>query len=200
MEIKQLKLKDLVPYINNPRKEQAVDKVASSIKEFGWQQPIVVDENNVIIVGHTRYQAAKKLNLKTVPVQIAKGLTDAQTKAYRLADNKLNENALWDLDMLSFEIDGLKEIGFTDFENLGFSTDDLDDILINGEEAEFPEISAGDKEPFQQITFTLHDSQAKIVKDAVARAIKNLDKDLSVNANANGNAIAKICEQFNGIS
>ena len=200
MEIKQLKLKDLVPYINNPRKEQAVDKVASSIKEFGWQQPIVVDENNVIIVGHTRYQAAKKLNLKTVPVQIAKGLTDAQTKAYRLADNKLNENALWDLDMLSFEIDGLKEIGFTDFENLGFSTDDLDDILINGEEAEFPEISAGDKEPFQQITFTLHDSQAKIVKDAVARAIKNLDKDLSVNANANGNAIAKICEHFNGIS
>ncbi len=200
MEIKQLKLENLVPYINNPRKEQAVDKVASSIKEFGWQQPIVVDENNVIIVGHTRYQAAKKLNLKTVPVQIAKGLTDAQTKAYRLADNKLNENALWDLDMLSFEIDGLKEIGFTDFENLGFSTDDLDDILINGEEAEFPEISAGDKEPFQQITFTLHDSQAKIVKDAVARAIKNLDKDLSVNANANGNAIAKICEHFNGIS
>jgi len=200
MEIKQLKLENLVPYINNPRKEQAVDQVASSIKEFGWQQPIVVDENNVIIVGHTRYQAAKKLNLKTVPVQIAKGLTDAQTKAYRLADNKLNENALWDLDMLSFEIDGLKEIGFTDFENLGFSTDDLDDILINGEEAEFPEISAGDKEPFQQITFTLHDSQAKIVKDAVARAIKNLDKDLSVNANANGNAIAKICEQFNGIS
>jgi len=200
MEIKQLKLENLVPYINNPRKEQAVDKVASSIKEFGWQQPIVVDEHNVIIVGHTRYQAAKKLNLKTVPVQIAKGLTDAQTKAYRLADNKLNENALWDLDMLSFEIDGLKEIGFTDFENLGFSTDDLDDILINGEEAEFPEISAGDKEPFQQITFTLHDSQAKIVKDAVARAIKNLDKDLSVNANANGNAIAKICEHFNGIS
>jgi len=200
MEIKQLKLENLVPYINNPRKEQAVDKVASSIKEFGWQQPIVVDENNVIIVGHARYQAAKKLNLKTVPVQIAKGLTDAQTKAYRLADNKLNENALWDLDMLSFEIDGLKEIGFTDFENLGFSTDDLDDILINGEEAEFPEISAGDKEPFQQITFTLHDSQAKIVKDAVARAIKNLDKDLSVNANANGNAIAKICEHFNGIS
>jgi len=200
MEIKQLKLENLVPYINNPRKEQAVDKVASSIKEFGWQQPIVVDENNVIIVGHTRYQAAKKLNLKTVPVQIAKGLTDAQTKAYRLADNKLNENALWDLDMLSFEIDGLKEIGFTDFENLGFSTDDLDDILINGEEAEFPEISAGDKEPFQQITFTLHDSQAKIVKDAVARAIKSLDKDLSVNANANGNAIAKICEHFNGIS
>jgi len=200
MEIKQLKLENLVPYINNPRKEQAVDKVASSIKEFGWQQPIVVDEHNVIIVGHTRYQAAKKLNLKTVPVQIAKGLTDAQTKAYRLADNKLNENALWDLDMLSFEIDGLKEIGFTDFENLGFSTDDLDDILINGEEAEFPEISAGDKEPFQQITFTLHDSQAKIVKDAVARAIKSLDKDLSVNANANGNAIAKICEHFNGIS
>lgn len=200
MEIKQLKLEDLVPYINNPRKEQAVDKVASSIKEFGWQQPIVVDENNVIIVGHTRYQAAKKLKLKTVPVQIAKGLTDAQTKAYRLADNKLNENALWDLDMLSFEIDALKEIGFTDFENLGFSTDDLDDILINGEEAEFPEISAGDKEPFQQITFTLHDSQAKIVKDAVARAIKSLDKDLSVNANANGNAIAKICEHFNGIS
>ena len=200
MEIKQLKLKDLIPYANNPRKEQAIDKVASSIKEFGWQQPIVVDENNVIIVGHTRYQAAQKLGFENVPVQIAKGLNEAQTKAYRLADNKLNENALWDLDMLAFELDSLKEIGFTNFENLGFSAVDLDNILINGEESEFPEISAGDKEPFQQITFTLHDSQAKIVKDAVARAIKNLDKDLSVNLNSNGNAIAKICEHFNEIS
>ena len=85
----------LIPYHNNPRKNQAVDKVASSIKEFGWQQPIVVDESKVIVVGHTRYQAAQKLGLKEVPIHIAKGLTESQINAYRLLDNRANQDALW---------------------------------------------------------------------------------------------------------
>jgi len=129
MEIKQLKLKDLIPYANNPRKKQAIDKVASSIKEFGWQQPIVVDEEMVIVVGHTRYQAAQKLGLDKVPVQIATGLTDAQIKAYRLLDNRANQDALWDDDMLKIEVQDIDKMDI-DLALTGFNEKELDDLLF----------------------------------------------------------------------
>ena len=129
MEIKQLKLKDLIPYANNPRKKQAIDKVASSIKEFGWQQPIVVDEEMVIVVGHTRYQAAQKLGLDKVPVQIATGLTDAQIKAYRLLDNRANQDALWDDDMLKIEVQDIDKMDI-DLALTGFEEKELDKLLF----------------------------------------------------------------------
>ena len=129
MEIKQLKLKDLIPYANNPRKKQAIDKVASSIKEFGWQQPIVVDQDMVIVVGHTRYQAAQKLGLDKVPVQIATGLTDAQIKAYRLLDNRANQDALWDDDMLKIEVQDIDKMDI-DLALTGFNEKELDDLLF----------------------------------------------------------------------
>tara|TARA_R100001594_G_scaffold30570_1_gene57145 strand:+ start:9349 stop:10551 length:1203 start_codon:yes stop_codon:yes gene_type:complete len=129
MEIKQLELKDLIPYAKNPRKKQAVDKVASSIKEFGWQQPLVVDESNVIIVGHTRYQAAQKLGLEKAPVQVAKGLTDAQIKAYRLLDNRANQDALWDDDMLKIEVQDLDKMDI-DLALTGFDEKELEKLLF----------------------------------------------------------------------
>ena len=129
MEIKQLELKDLIPYANNPRKKQAIDKVASSIKEFGWQQPIVVDEEMVIVVGHTRYQAAQKLGLDKVPVQIATGLTDAQIKAYRLLDNRANQDALWDDDMLKIEVQDIDKLDI-DLALTGFDEKELDKLLF----------------------------------------------------------------------
>lgn len=129
MEIKQLELKDLIPYANNPRKKQAIDKVASSIKEFGWQQPIVVDEEMVIVVGHTRYQAAQKLGLDKVPVQIATGLTDAQIKAYRLLDNRANQDALWDDDMLKIEVQDIDKMDI-DLALTGFDEKELDKLLF----------------------------------------------------------------------
>jgi len=129
MEIKQLKLKDLIPYANNPRKKQAIDKVASSIKEFGWQQPIVVDQDMVIVVGHTRYQAAQKLGLDKVPVQIATGLTDAQIKAYRLLDNRANQDALWDDDMLKIEVQDIDKMDI-DLALTGFDEKELDKLLF----------------------------------------------------------------------
>lgn len=102
-----MKLSEIRPYENNPRKNDgAVDKVANSIREFGWQQPIVVDKDNVIIVGHTRWKAAKKLKLKTVPVVVA-DLSEEQAKAYRIADNSTGEIATWDYDLLVPEIQGL---------------------------------------------------------------------------------------------
>ena len=129
MEIKQLELKDLIPYANNPRKKQAIDKVASSIKEFGWQQPIVVDQDMVIVVGHTRYQAAQKLGLDKVPVQIATGLTDAQIKAYRLLDNRANQDALWDDDMLKIEVRDIDKLDI-DLALTGFDEKELDKLLF----------------------------------------------------------------------
>jgi len=129
MEIKQLELKDLTPYANNHRKKQAIDKVASSIKEFGWQQPIVVDQDMVIVVGHTRYQAAQKLGLDKVPVQIATGLTDAQIKAYRLLDNRANQDALWDDDMLKIEVQDIDKMDI-DLALTGFDEKELDKLLF----------------------------------------------------------------------
>lgn len=96
-KITLMALSDITPYENNPRNnEEAVEKVANSIKEFGFNQPIVVDRDNVIIVGHTRYLAAQELGLTEAPVIVAGNLSDEQARAYRLADNKTNEIATWD--------------------------------------------------------------------------------------------------------
>ena len=123
MKVEEWEVGRIVPYENNPRlNEDAVEKVAASIKEFGFRQPIVVDEKGTIIVGHTRYKAALELGLKTVPVHVAAGLTPEQAAAYRLADNKTAEFAFWDSDALGIELDALGSSGF-DMEPFGFDAD-----------------------------------------------------------------------------
>lgn len=105
MKIEDWDIEKLIPYARNPRKNSdTVDGLAASIKEFGFQQPIVVDVENVIVVGHTRYLAAKKLGLKKVPVHVAKELTPDQAKAYRIVDNKLQEKSKWDYELLQLEL------------------------------------------------------------------------------------------------
>jgi len=111
--------------------DAAVDAVAASIKEFGWRQPVVVDKDGVIICGHTRWKAAQKLGLKKVPVHVATGLTPAQVKAYRLADNKSGEFAEWDMELLPIELAGLQDMDF-DLDLTGFSDDDLAKLLNPG--------------------------------------------------------------------
>src|ERR1700680_319465 len=99
------------PYENNPRiNDAAVDAVAASIKEFGFRQPIVVDEQGVIIVGHTRYKAAQKLCLEKVPVHVARGLTPAQVRAYRIADNQTANLSHFDGDRLAVELAELQQM------------------------------------------------------------------------------------------
>lgn len=116
MDVIEKKLKDIKPYEKNPRKnDNAIDAVASSISQFGFKNPIVVDGNNVIICGHTRYKAAKKLGLDSVPCVVASDLTEEQIKAYRLADNKVSELADWDIDLLNEELDGIFDIDMSDF-------------------------------------------------------------------------------------
>jgi DNA modification methylase len=131
VKIEDRPVEAITPYQNNPRRNsQAVECVAKSIKEFGFRQPIVVDEQGVIIVGHTRWKAAKKLGMTTVPVHVAEGLTPAQIKAYRIADNKTNELAEWDLDILPVELKELQALDVR-LEDLGFDPHELERIMGN---------------------------------------------------------------------
>lgn len=127
---------DLRPYSENPRRnDAAVDAVANSIREFGFRQPIVVDEDWVIIAGHTRYKAAQMLGIAEVPVHVATGLTAAQVAAYRLADNKTAELAEWDDSLLEAEIRRLQAFEF-DLDLLAFSDDELAKLLGEDEPAD----------------------------------------------------------------
>src|SRR5947209_5888857 len=111
MKVQVRPITSIRPYDRNPRlNDQAVDAVAASIREFGFRQPIVVDEEGVIIVGHTRYKAALKLGLDKVPVHVATGLTPAQIKAYRLADNQTANLSQWDYDSLPLELAELQKM------------------------------------------------------------------------------------------
>ena len=131
IKIENIETNKILPYINNPRKNLNADKVASSIKEFGFQQPIVVDKEMIIIVGHTRHQAAKLLGLKTVPVVIAE-LPPLKAKAYRIADNRLNEDSEWDMGLLNIEFTDLLDNNF-EMENLGFDDKELERLIVGDE-------------------------------------------------------------------
>lgn len=146
MEIINMLLTDLVPYEKNPRKnDEAVKYVAESIRQFGFKVPIIVDLDGVIVAGHTRYKAAKKLKLKEVPCIVADDLTDEQIKAFRLADNKVAEKSEWDFDLLSDELEGIFDI---DMELFGFEDvieeQDAVEDDYNGEVPEEPESKRGD--------------------------------------------------------
>jgi hypothetical protein len=132
MKIELRLLSEVKPYAGNPRcNDDAVPAVAASIREFGFRQPIVVDETGVIIVGHTRYKAALSLGLRKVPVHVAKGLTPEQTKAYRLADNQTNRLSDWDTDRLVAELIDLQRVDF-DLDLLGFAADQVAALLEPG--------------------------------------------------------------------
>ena len=130
MKVKMVAIEDVVPYARNPRKNMAaITKVSASLKEFGWQQPIVVDKEMVVIAGHTRLEAAWSLKYKKVPVQIADKLTDAQVKAYRIADNRVSQEAEWDIDLLKLELSDLDGLDY-DLLLTGFDDDELNGMLV----------------------------------------------------------------------
>ncbi|MCU0081865.1 DNA modification methylase [Streptococcus danieliae] len=154
MQIIQKELGEIRPYPGNPRiNDEAVDPVAESIREFGFKVPIVIDRTGEIINGHTRYKAAQKLNLKSVPVIVADDLSEEQIKAFRLADNKTSEIAQWDLELLFDEMSEITDLDMTlfGFEESDYSLDDIseetesetaDGDEIEKAEAEF--VSLGD--------------------------------------------------------
>ena len=129
MKIEQRNIDDIRPYEGNPRvNDAAVDAVAASLREFGWRQPVVVDADGVIVCGHTRWKAAKKLGLEKAPVHVAKDLTPAQIKAYRLADNQTAGLSDWDFELLPIELGDLQAMDF-DLGLLGFDPDELARLL-----------------------------------------------------------------------
>ena len=137
MRVENWPIERVKPYENNPRKnDDAVEKVANSIREFGWQQSIVVDEKGVIICGHTRYRAAQMLGLSEVPVTVAEGLTENQVQAYRLADNKTGELADWDFDKLNAELEAIDWLD-CDMTQFGFYLDNEDEA-DQGQEGAVP--------------------------------------------------------------
>jgi len=143
MKTELVPIESITPYARNPRKNEGlpVAKVKASLKEYGWQQPLVVDKGMTIVVGHTRYQAALELGMTEVPVHIADNLTPTQIKAYRIADNKTATFSEWDMELLGLEFDDLKADGF-DLELTGFDDDELLQMDLDGEPA-----TEGDTEP-----------------------------------------------------
>lgn len=126
LEIVYKKLEQLTPYENNPRNnEKAIEKVANSIEDFGFKVPIVIDKDNIIVAGHTRYLAAKELGLEEVPCIVADDLDKEQIKAFRLADNKVGEFSEWDFDKLEEELLAL-QFDF-DMDDFGFGDEDKGD-------------------------------------------------------------------------
>lgn len=191
MEIQNIELSKLTPYGKNAKKhpKKQIEQVAASIKEFGFRQPIVTDKDMVLIVGHGRLEAAKLLGLKEVPVVIA-DLTEEQAKAYRLADNKLNETE-WDMDLVLEELtlmsDDMVELtGFSE----GVDLDELGDSF---------DLPSGDKSPYRQMTFTLADNQASLIENAV-KVAKGTEQfnyiETFGNENGNGNALYLILTQW----
>ena len=160
MKVQIVKIDKIIPYINNPRKNQNVDKVANSIKEFGFRQPLVVDKDYNIIVGHTRFQAAKQIGLKEVPIHIA-NLNKEQLKAYRIADNRVNQESEWDYQLLHNELKDLMNEDYSMF-TLGFEDLELENI-INADSLStkwldqmkewknMPEFKHDDKTPYKRL-------------------------------------------------
>lgn len=189
LKVEYRKVTDLNPYANNPRlNDGAVDAVAASIKEFGFKVPIVVDSDGVIVAGHTRLKAAKKLGIDTVPVIVADDLTPEQVKAFRLADNKTSELAKWDLGKLDIELGEIENIDMNDF---GFDEieADADDF---GTAFELPD---GDKNEICQMTFTLHEKQKELIEYAIGLVKDNISETFG-NTNTNGNALYEVVRQW----
>lgn len=178
----------LVPYKGNPRRnDAAVDKVAESIKAFGFKVPIVIDKDNVIVAGHTRLKAAKKLGLSEVPVIRADDLSEEKIRAFRLADNKTAELAQWDLVALEEELSMLE----MPMEPFGFENADVraEDF---GEGFTLPD---GDKPSEVTMTFSLHKKQQAIIEAALADVAMEGVETFG-NNHVNGNALYAICLEW----
>lgn len=179
---------ELIPYENNARiNDKAIDIVANSIQEFGFKNPVIIDKNKVIVAGHTRVEACKKLGIDKVPCIIADDLTEEQIKAFRLADNKVAEVAEWDYNKLDAELAQIE----LDMSKFNF---DIKDINVDDFGTDFT-LPSGDKGDIEQMTFTLHKEQAELIRYAIS-ITKNEVVETFGNSNSNGNAIYEVVRQW----
>lgn len=201
-KLEQVDITTLIPYARNARthSDAQVAQIAASIREFGFNNPILIDADNGIIAGHGRVLAAHKLGLDKAPCLRLGHLTETQKRAYIIADNRLAELSGWDTELLALEIEDLR-LEDVNLDLIGFDAGALEAMFEDGfagdvEESEMPELPEGDRAPFQQMTFTLHDEQAEQVNQAIKQS-KGLGPFVdSPNENSNGNALARICETY----
>jgi ParB-like chromosome segregation protein Spo0J len=187
----------LLPYARNARTHSPdqVKQLAASMREWGWTIPVLADEGGMIIAGHARVQAAELNAYTEAPVMVARGWSEAKKRAYILADNKLAMNAGWNEELLGVELLDLRDAGF-DLPTIGFDDAEVNALLREVAEEQYPALPDGDRAPYQQLTFMLHDEQAKLVHEAVAAAKAEGPFGETMNDNANGNALARVCARF----
>jgi hypothetical protein len=195
-------LSKLVPYARNAREHNAkqVAQIRASFREFGTINPCIVDGDYTLIAGHGRLLAAQEEGLAELPCVVVRGLTEAQKKAYRLADNKIAENSEWDAGMLGLEITDLQGLG-VDPVLMGFDAAELADLFPpEHNEDQYGEdftLDDGDKKPFQQISLTLHDKQAELLHAAIAHVYECDEvKETFGNENKNGNGMYEVVRQW----
>lgn len=189
---------ELVPYAKNARthSKAQVDQIAESIKRFGFTNPVLIDGSGGIIAGHGRVLAAKKLGIAQVPTLTVDHLSEDEKRAYILADNQIALNSEWDEGTLAEELLALSSAD-VDVSGLGFSDSELKELM--GDVAPLdamPVLKDGERAPFQQVTFTLHDQQVLSVKNALTLAKSKGDFTDGLNENSNGNALARICAAY----
>ena len=191
MVVKNFQLAELRPYEKNPRRnDRAVDAVAKSIEQFGFKIPIVIDADNVIIAGHTRYKAAKKLRLEFIPCIVATDLTPEQVKAFRLVDNKTAELATWDFEKLGAELNSLASELVEGFSFTAPTQDESADIAVD-----IPSSPTKEKDEYETVKFVFAREQIKIVEDAMA-AVSDEIQETFGNPNKNANAIYEVVRQW----
>ena len=195
LEIKYKPINSIIGYVNNTRvhPQEQINQIKASIKEFGMCTPIGI-HNETIVYGHGRWEALKQLDYKEVPTLDLSHLTEAQRKAFTIADNKIGDNSSFDEDLLQLELMALDDLGF-DYSNLGFDFD-IDIEEMNDEEFE-PNIKTGDREPIRNMTFTVSDEQHELIEEVLKLAKEYpLQDPAGINENSNGNALYYICEIF----
>ena len=190
-EYTRVEVDKLIPYVNNAKQhsDSQVTKIASSIREFGFLNPVLIDADYNVIAGHGRILAAKKLQMDEVPCLFVERLTDAQRKAYILADNRLSELGEWDMNLVVLELGELDMEGF-DVDLLGFDNIDLDEEY--GTDFSLPD---GDKPEIVTMTFTLHEEQKGLIEYAM-EAVKDDVTETFGNTNKNGNALYEVVRQW----
>lgn len=186
------KLAELIPYEKNAKKhdETQIANVAESIRQFGFVQPIVIDRNGVIVIGHCRALAAKKLGMKEVPCVCVDDLTPEQVNALRIVDNKSNESE-WDFDFLA---DELSEIDLSGFD-FNFGLEDAGEDYSPDEFGDDFALPDGDKPEICQMTFTLHQRQKELIEYAIS-VVKDDVTETFGNTNGNGNALYEVVKQW----
>lgn len=195
MQLTTTKITELSLDPSNVRKHSRrnLDAIKASLRKFGQQKPIVVDAKGIVLAGNGTLTAAQELGWTDIQI-VRTELAGVEATMFAIADNRTAELAEWEEDKLNAVLKSLQDEG-VDLADLGYSPEDLGQFAANA--VGMPELASGDKQPFQQKTFTLHDEQAEDVDAAIAKAKQMGHGESGVNENSNGNGLAFVCQSFN---